>query len=633
MIINIVLVLLLVHSIAHFITKPKATALSCGLFGWVGSNVKHFNKEKLEVLGIYNDKRGGHSCGLYIDGNIKYGLDKNKLFEDFVKNIGVTMPKEIPVVMGHTRKASKGIHNMANAHPFGFGTSKKDPEMFAFAGSHNGTLYNEEDIAKANGIQIVRNNNTSKIDSEILLEAIYKNRKIDILSTYIGAAALVWTFVDEPNTVYFFHGKSKLYQYAQADTVERPLYYLQESVDSAYYSSIKESLELIALYNKEEDGKELEVKEIEPNRVYKVVNGRIDKAVRYKVNRDKAFQREYVKTYYPTTTTYDDYNDLEEYPYARNLLKRNNRQLSLGTDLDGYRRKGELYLPKKSGVVYHDKTEPENIYDELSKINPNDHKGGIYFNRLRYWRNGHLITGIYTWIPNRGFHYLALEMESVFAEISKIVDKALDDNDCFVPVTSKDDYIPFETVDNKIPDIPILYFFNGIRMLTGLDYRQILTNSRLKVKFTTCELSFSAAHPIIDLNRRGDHDRQFIFHKGKLFNGTVCPIESEFVYEMKLGNLISRRPRKTNNNKNIIDVAYEELEKEANNYDYEVGDKLEADLVMNEIDKVFTNNFKSFPEAIKRLKKYSKSAKAKHAISILEKFLNETKLLIGIDYE
>ena len=57
----------------------------CGIFAWAGENVKHFNKAKFDILGIFNDSRGGDSCGVSTDGEIYYGvLTGMKKYSQFI---------------------------------------------------------------------------------------------------------------------------------------------------------------------------------------------------------------------------------------------------------------------------------------------------------------------------------------------------------------------------------------------------------------------------------------------------------------------------------------------------------------------------------------------------------------------
>ena len=90
----------------------------CGLFGYIGKDNKRFSWDKFNVLGLFNDSRGGDSCGRYLLGRVLYGVEKKKLYRDLVlsyKNDSVF--KENNVILGHCRKATVGAHTEANAQP------------------------------------------------------------------------------------------------------------------------------------------------------------------------------------------------------------------------------------------------------------------------------------------------------------------------------------------------------------------------------------------------------------------------------------------------------------------------------------------------------------------------------------
>jgi asparagine synthetase B (glutamine-hydrolysing) len=48
----------------------------CGIFGTISLKSKAFNKRAFCTMGVRNDSRGGDSCGIFIDGNVEYGIDK-----------------------------------------------------------------------------------------------------------------------------------------------------------------------------------------------------------------------------------------------------------------------------------------------------------------------------------------------------------------------------------------------------------------------------------------------------------------------------------------------------------------------------------------------------------------------------
>ena len=116
--INLILIPLLLHYIGLYIFKPKIDALYCGIGGYIGNN---FNKYKFNILGLYNDSRGGDSCGVFVgsgeEKDVQYGHDKTKLYKNFVesgelKDVNLESPD---FALLHCRKASVGGISLATA--------------------------------------------------------------------------------------------------------------------------------------------------------------------------------------------------------------------------------------------------------------------------------------------------------------------------------------------------------------------------------------------------------------------------------------------------------------------------------------------------------------------------------------
>ena len=101
-------------------------------------------------------------------------------------------------------------------------------------------------------------------------------------------------------------------------------------------------------------------------------------------------------------------------------------------------------------------------------------KGKIYYNKLRYWKNGTLITGIWALLKNDLFYYLGdteSEAERNFSKVSKNM-KYSDSKDSFI------------------------YFYQGIFMKSALDYTTCMTTS---INFDLLQLSYVSRYPIINL--------------------------------------------------------------------------------------------------------------------------------------
>ena len=60
----------------------------CGIFGIINTKKTKLDKKCFNVLGINNDSRGGDSCGIFIDGEVEYGVNTEKLQQYSKTKIG-----------------------------------------------------------------------------------------------------------------------------------------------------------------------------------------------------------------------------------------------------------------------------------------------------------------------------------------------------------------------------------------------------------------------------------------------------------------------------------------------------------------------------------------------------------------
>ena len=65
----------------------KRDTLNCGLWAWSGSNVSLFNIDKFNILGFFNDDRGGDSSGRFMDRVVEKGIDKNADYKEWRNNV------------------------------------------------------------------------------------------------------------------------------------------------------------------------------------------------------------------------------------------------------------------------------------------------------------------------------------------------------------------------------------------------------------------------------------------------------------------------------------------------------------------------------------------------------------------
>jgi hypothetical protein len=235
----------------------------CGIFGAMAKKGHKIDIKKMEILGLWNERRGPDSCGYYYSGNIGKGIDSEKLIGDFfVKHAFIRGEAEHEVFMGHTRKSTYGLNTLDNAHPHSVGD---------YVQTHNGTIHNIWRLCSKYGIDAAKIN----VDS-CGLAHIINAYGFDVLNLYEGAAALAFTWKND-HPLYLYHGASRDKAHQQLPIEERPLFYI-DTPEALYYSSIPNSLVYIT------DG--MEPKRLACNKVFKVVEGKLDMEPVYEVARE-----------------------------------------------------------------------------------------------------------------------------------------------------------------------------------------------------------------------------------------------------------------------------------------------------------------------------------------------------------
>ncbi len=283
---NIVLILLFIHTLLYKIFGGNTNVLACGLFGYISGEKNHtFNWDKFNYLGRDNDERGGDSIGRMVGEDVVKFINSKKAkttYEDFVINHKNSSPANI--ALGHTRKASVGGISQNTAQPIVLDLPTGEGRFIMV---HNGTIHNWRELAAKYKIET-----TGKSDSMVLAEIIMNNG-YGVLTEYNGAAAIMIRDDRHPNTLFVFKGESKNYQRVASE--ERPLYYYQETEDSMYLSSKEEGLYFIG-------GDVDTVFDFEPNILYEIFEGRIIDTTKYdRVNMSQSIVTE---TNYAKNTTH-----------------------------------------------------------------------------------------------------------------------------------------------------------------------------------------------------------------------------------------------------------------------------------------------------------------------------------------
>jgi predicted glutamine amidotransferase len=227
----------------------------CGLIGYSGDH-NTYDWQKIIALMLINTDRGKDACGFYypIPNTNKYIIKKSD--ESFTKELVYdnSIKTKTSLFIGHDRQASSGFKNKENAHPFIFSNNHQ------VVCAHNGTLtflYEILEMMRSDFPKYSENffSNVIDVDSKIfsMYFSIAGIDKYKVLEYYEGAAALLFSDLDNPD---------KLYAYTDGS---RPLHYGFIN-NNMYISSEKKPLEFIGCKK---------IKEFETNFVFEIEKGKI----------------------------------------------------------------------------------------------------------------------------------------------------------------------------------------------------------------------------------------------------------------------------------------------------------------------------------------------------------------------
>lgn len=614
---------------------------------WAGRSPKSFNPDKFNALGIMNQTRGTNSCGVTVDGKIYHGIDNTSRYCDFLAEGGFPLPMSIPIVIGHTRNSTVGKNTAANAHPFGYGEAKANKELFEFIGVHNGTLYNYKDLAEDNKIDttksIINEKNTSfvadKIDSEILLEIIYKSADFKVLSRYNGAAALVFCNVNEPEYIYAFHGASvkSLDGNDKALYIERELWAWQEHKNSLYISSQEHGLQAIG-------GTKETMTHLQTNTVYKIKHGNLGGAKQFHLSRS-AQQHDKISAYFSTQNR----NKRKATPVNDALTNAYDNTSGGGT-------KNKIPFPvrgSKSSIILPDDA---NIHND-KKMEPDSKR--ISVQKLRYCRNGHEINGIFIWITNVGLYFIGYNMIQAEKTFKNLIDKQWYKGD-FVYDTAilegakeKEITIPLKSsLGFKKDSFNCLehfhFFIDGAKILSYTDWISATSFIEKGNGFSVQALSNITCHPIVDTKyKKGNHE-QGIFHNGVLATSPgFTPLGSNKTYRLNKGNCTAitivdgAKHRTPFSNLVLIQTALELNEENSSTVislaanspssKKSLVDALAEDTLNKLVDELFLPAIETFQHNRDRLRPFAKYELGKDALEINESFLKRACELVMME--
>lgn len=235
----------------------------CGIFGIIHQKPVYFDKRAFEVLGIQNDSRGGDSCGIFIDGQVEYGIGDKAYFEEFYDTSKLLQSTtRARIAIGHCRKASVGDKTIKEAQP---NVIMEDGQI-KFVTIHNGTIHNYLDLAD----KYLPDEDCSQMtDSQVMTRIFYK-AGYNVLSEYVGSAAFcIVDYREEEPKVFLYKGKSKSTQYGNALPVEERPLWIGDLKNGLMFSSLSNYIPVFASNHDVFDFDHNTLMEVKGSQIYK----------------------------------------------------------------------------------------------------------------------------------------------------------------------------------------------------------------------------------------------------------------------------------------------------------------------------------------------------------------------------
>ena len=324
----------------------------CGLFGFSGA--EKVNLDKFKILALYNEVRGGDSTGVFINKKIIKNLGDSHKF--LAVNKLINDDSDENVIFGHTRKSSSGVKSKDNAHPFSYVKAEKKDELHS-AFAHNGTLHSWRVDLKKFGVKTEE----YSVDSRAL-GMVIANKCYDALLDYDGSVTYLTYKDSAPNTLEVFKGASIEFHKMSAD---RPMFALR-TAEGIYFSSLLAALDAIAT---EKD----ELIDIPVNEVLFFKNGELVESDTIPIARNKE------------AYTYSTYNS-----YVPAFSNKNNHNINSQFD-----NKKKETAPEQKENESTTNVKSFDFWGIPLTYSSNVFKGALYFNKGRYYRNGHLAHSFY----------------------------------------------------------------------------------------------------------------------------------------------------------------------------------------------------------------------------------------------